>query len=628
MKERSRRALLSLFNAVVVDDPFADHEVSSAVIKRMLRNGYYVSRSVPITSGLLDDIEAVIALSGEKMNAAFHKSWGVVRDTPLEVLVLQQLIHYMTTYGAEQDGVYDSECVYIPLEILDIPEVTSLPLVYIQGITVEQLYRSVISLGLGAALAQDTLNKLRTIVEGYQLSVEVLLPEIRNKELKVVLKDFLGIVPSDPLEYLRFVVWKLTGDTLLIKSRALIAKLRDLNLEQRAALDALLEKAPEDLPKIFYRFKPIFLALKHSSANKTFFNRLRKLAPRMHAAMPEDFLNSVTAKARHGNLSITKLKHKLKTASSFRKVRLLNSLLYRQNPADSISYKIRNGKVWAAPFLHKDFRVSDEVVDTVFNSLVEGLIEKLSGKLFYIPEGVHYALPATEKQFTGNFPSGTAFSVDQDLIVGVQWHNTPSTRVDLDLSMLSPQGKVGWDSSYRTQDILFSGDVVDAAGPQGATELFYIKHTLPEAKILFVNHYNFNTFLLKRCREPVVLKLLIAREQPDNFKQNYVVDPNNVVASTSLELAAPSLMLGFISSYKGRMRVVFSQGSLSKGTSARMTTSLAHRYKHLLNAPVVSLDKVFLAAGARITTSLPPDGNFIDLSPEVLDKATILELMR
>ena len=36
---------------------------------------------------------------GEKWNQTFHKDFEIVKNAPIEDLIAQQLIHYITTYG-------------------------------------------------------------------------------------------------------------------------------------------------------------------------------------------------------------------------------------------------------------------------------------------------------------------------------------------------------------------------------------------------------------------------------------------------------------------------------------------------------------------------------------------------
>jgi len=111
-----------------------------------------------------------------------------------------------------------------------------------------------------------------------------------------------------------------------------------------------MKKAPKDLGSIFLRYKPLFLAMKSISKNKTVFNRLRKDAVRMHKPLPVDYLNNVTNLLQREELDLKVLAAKLKDATIFRKIRLAYALNFRLNPSTSIVYKIRTGRGWATDF--------------------------------------------------------------------------------------------------------------------------------------------------------------------------------------------------------------------------------------------------------------------------------------
>ncbi len=50
---------------------------------------------------------------------------------------------------------------------------------------------------------------------------------IKNKEVKTRLYLDLGLVPEKPVEFLRFVLYVVTGKSLIIKNPALIAELKE-----------------------------------------------------------------------------------------------------------------------------------------------------------------------------------------------------------------------------------------------------------------------------------------------------------------------------------------------------------------------------------------------------------------
>ena len=133
----------------------------------------------------------------------------------------------------------------------------------------------------------------------------------------------------------------------------------------------------------------------------------------------------------------------------------------------------------------------------------------VNGKRIYIPNNIQYTLPATEKQFTDNLPSGSWVSVPKDIIFGIHWEDVNNNRIDLDLSLINCEhGKIGWDCSYRTDtgDVLFSGDMTDAPGDNGASELFYIQRQKAGSYILLVNYYEKEIKALEKRKNDRELK--------------------------------------------------------------------------------------------------------------------------
>lgn len=616
-----QKAILRLFNAVQIHHRVPGEKPRS-VMERSIKNGYLLDPIIEPDAALLETIESVVGLSGEKANTAFHKSWTVVQDSPQEFLVIQQIMHYLTTYGFEQLGFYRQDAVYIPAEALNLPEIRAdIPLVVIKALTAEEILSRIITLGSGIALAKETLGDIMSIVQtnAYDRSI---IQQISNRELKGQLNSFYNIVPAEPVEYLRYLVSKLTGESLLIKNEYLINKLKKADGK---LLDELLKDAPSDLASIFYRFKPLFLALKSVSDNKTFFNHLRKRAIKLHRPMPEDYMNAVTAQIKHRKLDFDVFRERVNKASTFRKIRLAYALSNRLQRGDSIVYRIRNGRGWATDFHWSDEweGITRQTLDYVIAAIVNDLRSTVAGKTIYIPAKVNYALPATEKQFTGYFPSGSYITVPQDMIVGIYWTNTDK-RVDLDFSVIGESGKIGWDAAYRTEErsVLFSGDMTDAPAPLGASELFYLKKGEHEARILIANYFNYETGDL------VNAKFLVAHETPENFGKNYVVDVNNIIATANIQITRKQNILGLLVNIRGENRIYFANVSIGSSiTSSPGGHSIKVR-KYLVRSLLHSMDlgELLRKAGAIILCERP-DGEFIDLSPQSLDKSTILDLI-
>lgn len=616
------KATLRLFNAVQVDSR-QNRNIPQAVFERTIKNGYVLDPSILPETDILDAIESVVGISGDKANAAFHKSWSVVQNASMESLIIQQIIHYITTYGFEQLGIYREDAVYIPREVLELPNIQDdIPLITVKAMDEDEILERIISLGSGIALAQETLDDIMTIIQFNKYN-DVFVERIGNRELKALLYDYYGVVPSEPIEFLRHLISKLTDESLLIKNDNLIEKIKNANGK---FLDILLKDAPDNLASIFFRFKPLFLAMKSISNNKTFFNQLRKKANRLHIPMPEDYLNSITSRIKHKLLDLDRFTQKIEKARIFRKIRLAYALNYRLSSERSIVYRVRNGSGWATDFnwdngLEENTR---QALNIVSASIADDIRENVDGKTIFIPVNVHYALPATEKQFTGHLPTGSWVSVPEDLIVGIHWTNTKKRRIDLDLSIIGVSGKIGWDAGYRSKkrNVLFSGDVTDAPAPYGASELFYIKKGLPEPKILIANYYNF------QADDPVDCKILTAHENPKRFGKNYMIDVNNLVAAANIKISRRQNILGLIINIDGENRIYFANVSIGNSITSSKNENSMHARHYLIGSTVnsISFRKILSMAGATVVNRIP-EGEFLNLSPEMLNKDTFMDLI-
>jgi len=616
------KATLNLFNAIQVDEKKKTEDI---LLEETIKHGFVLSPEVAgvVDGHVMSEIMDVIGVSGEKANASFHKSWKIIEDTPQEALWIQAMIHYMTTYGFEALGIYREDAVYIPHEELDIPEITDrIRLIVIHGYTQDEILDKIFDLASGIALKEETLNDIITIIEENKYGAEI-IENIKNKELRARLYDLYDVVPAEPVDYLRFLISKVTEESLLIKNDFLIAKIKECETNiHRRALDKALEQAPANLAEIFFRFKPLFLALKSISNNKTFFNQLRKKADTLHKPMPEDFLNSVTSKIKNGEkLLIKDLKAELAKVNIFRKIRLAYALKFRTKENESIVYRVRNGSGFAAEFDFDKYKEAEKYLKTVLKS-IEGDLG-VGGKTIYIPESINYALPATEKMFTGNFPTGSYVTVPEDMVVGIYWKNTDK-RVDLDLSTLSAAGKTGWDSYYTDEGgkVLFSGDVTDA--PKGASELFYIKEESTDAKIMMVNYFNHYD------GDEVDTKILVASEKPKNFDLDYMVDVNNIIAEATVNINKKQNVLGLIVGVGEENRFYFANVNMGNSISAYGGENSDRAREYFVNFFTDTIDfKELLAnAGAEVVTEVPEEGEYIDLSPEALDKTTIINLIQ
>ncbi len=638
------KATIKLFKAIPVETK-RKAKLTKELLQKTLSKGYIFAPEVVANysteeiDSFINVIDNELGLSAEQMNSSFHKSWKKVKTASMRQLVMEQILHYITTYGFESLGIYDENSVYVPNEKLDIPELKeNLNLVVIKGLKKDEIKEKVLTLvNSGIALKEETMKDIMEVITFVGISqneIEV----IKNKELKIQLYDKYDLVPKSPVEFLRYVLYKTTDETLLIKNQDTLDNINSCNSKTALNLFSSYKQAHglENLSTIFYRFKPIFLAYRNLASSrdsnylKTMINKIRKLAVMNHKPMPKDLLNDVTGMIKNGEkINADDLIAALSNANVFRKIRLMYALKFRQNKSDVIMYKVRNGKSYVKDFKFTNVSKAKTVYDTVLNTLALDIEKNVKGKTIYIPDYIEYTLPATEKQFTGYFPTGTCVTVDKDMVFGVHWENQGRNRIDLDLSLINVSGKIGWDASYRNDggSILFSGDITDAPLPNGASELFYVQRQSKEAHLMSVNYYNYDEDV------PVPCKIMIGKEKVGNLRGNYMLNPNNVITSVPVVVDKKQTILGMVITTTNQCRFYFNGSSMGNQISSSADEQTLKRLKYLTNyyRNTVYLNDLLLKAGATIVSET--DGNKedlyidIDLSPEKLEKDTILNLL-
>lgn len=494
---------------------------------------------------------------GEKWNQTFHKDFEIVKNAPIEDLIMQQLIHYITTYGFESLGFYDSNLVYLPKEKLEIPElvVENIELVPIKPITAEELQEKLmILLTSGIALSEQSVKDIMVLSDYIDKDR---FDEIVNREIKVTLYDKYNIMPKNPDEFFRYLIFKTTGDTLKINNSQLINKIKNSDKEKALAMleSYITNNGLAKLSSIFLRNKNLFLAFKvkkednlQLSANMNrIINALRKFATTYHKPLSKNILDCLTDE--NVDVDLEKLPELLGNITIFREIRIVNGILYRLNGSNAIVYKIRNGKSFVKTL---DNRTEEYIIrlnaiyEVVYKHLINRLKNKINLKTIYIPENITYVAPTSEKQFSGNIPDGSYLEVPRtdNMIYGIHWTNLSdkttkksgfygeeeydeysTERVDLDLKQMNKSEVFGWDASYRssTSDILFSGDMTDAPLPNGATELFYVGQNYGHGAFLIT----LNNFTQNRADVPFEFVIAKATHKPEN-RVYYALDPNNI----------------------------------------------------------------------------------------------------
>lgn len=469
-------------------------------------------------------------VNGDEFYTSFYKSWDRVSRMSHIEHWLHQILHYISTYGTNFTGP-----TYIPLDEIDADERTTptLRVIVVQGISRDDAQRRCRDLlSSGAALSEEMMDAIIEIIDVSQLS----LSSVKNREMIIRLIDTFDITPDDPVEFLRYVVYKLTGSSLLIKSSDACNSILLSNSKFDVG-EAFTNYGLDKLASIFYRFKPLFLAMKKRCPSV--INRIRRLAPQYHKPFVDHPLNLVTERKLQDSDDKT-----LFHSNIFHLIRAFNACqMYMQIDADYkyVIHKIRNGKVWVREVgvpTNEDVRLLMHNRNTILDILAERL--DFRGVKYYFDPHYTIAVPTSTKLFIDNLPFGSSVGVSDEvnhLVAGVYWRNAWGA-YDLDLSayVVSFDTKVGWDGVVRAggDACVWSGDITNA--PIGASE--YVRFRTDNKTVLeaglFVNIYSGE--IGTKC------KLLFGSAAPDckTFR------PNNVDFSFSYELQRRQTLIGVV----------------------------------------------------------------------------------
>lgn len=469
-------------------------------------------------------------------NATFYKEWNDVISKNRFELFIDQIIHYTTTYGT------DYKCEgngYVPNNGSEQPAFKNLKV--LTAITEYEMYEKCRDLIYsGIALNTHTLSVICGFITDCIKSNDIIytidLDMIKNREGLCIIASDLNEFPSDEFGLLRCILFKTIGTTSIIKDRKTIDKIKFnsskfefsmLNLNQITRLS-----------RIFYRFKPIFLAFKTNKNNIRSINRIRRLAKINHTPLKIGFWENVIS-TPHTNKDI--IDH-IKDIDNFKKVRIMESIKIALLDEQNKIYNIRNGKSYIrcgySPKYDKIY------LKYLYNLVRKSLVYSLKSKACKIklPKDIEIKLPSSEKSFIGNYPIGTSFNLTKNNVIGIYWRNEWGT-YDFDLSMTDIKGNhLGWNSMYKSEkhDIIYSGDMTNA--DPCATELFYIKNTCDDA-IIRVNQFNGN--------QQSKFRLFVANEQINPvMMRNYMVDQNNIKLDTMVDVDNRQLTIGFIHNSK------------------------------------------------------------------------------
>lgn len=485
-------------------------------------------------------------------NKTFYKKWEDITSKTRFELLIDQLRHYASTYGtgfAEGNG-------YVPNDSPDV-EIPFNNFKVIMPATDREIYdRCVGMLTSGIALESDTADTISTYVifhyknSGFELDVD----KIKNKEAQVKFCDELNITPKDPFSLLRYLIYKATGKFMLIKDRATIKALKEN--QDKYCIVGLTQEQKVALASIFYRFKPLFLAMKSQAGasksmmteafkkaaakvgvkhfsnetNSSVINEIRRLAKTYHKPFKSGLWETVLCEKK----DLEQVKAHLGDITNFKKITLMQGIMAKLQKCNGKMYVIRNGKMWVDPE-YKPKSDNTSYLMSLYGILEQSVVDSIKDKAGFVvmPKNVHFTIPTSEKNFIGNYPFGTYVDLsDKNNVVGIYWRNEWGTR-DFDLHMLDMKGNsYGWNSSYTNgkNSIIYSGDMTNA-DPE-ATELLYFSKEIGSGKVS-VNQFSGqpkSQFKLFVATENMKLNGKLTGNGSRRTSGAVMCDPNNVKA--------------------------------------------------------------------------------------------------
>lgn len=632
--------LIKLFNVALVENT-PSKDMFKTVNQLAAQVGYFVHPDVCN--------ESVLAFLKEQSinpNATFYKNWeDVTSKTRLE-LALDQVLHYLTTYGTD----FALGNGYVPNDGKNnAPAIDFKNFKVIMPISADDLFnRCWNMLCSGVALKGDTMQAVADyVIEHVHNGKMINVDSIKNREALVYICDALNVWPENAHNLFRLIMYKTTGDTMIVNNDDTIRKIKTAC---RTVFDfnKLSDADLTHLSSIFLRYKKLFIAFKHNTYidNRSAINKLRKLAVKNHKPFKAGFWQTLFS----GMKSVEEIKAHLDELTTYKKIALMQLCKERYMlPKDNL-YFIRNGKQFlkindtvntAAKELKDKVNVfyagviynilKDSVINTLkVNSEKDAVVTfnedgtpaetKKVPKVVKLYSGMHVALPSSEKSFVGNYPFGTQFDLTQNNLIGCYWRNEWGTD-DYDLSLIDIKGhKIGWNASYYNmpQNIVYSGDMT-AAEPEAA-EVIKIANPSDVKALIKINQY---------CGQSKSKFELFFGQSDKRFDyqayKNFMVDPNEIKFRATIEHENKrEMQVALVGNNKITLMEVHSGNKIVSG----LNNSHNDDYINALMAKTeyfVDAEEMLREAGFQIV-----DENYtgeVDIDFANLDKDSLLSLL-
>ena len=626
-------AALFLFKSIIE----SEEDLTPADEERYMKIGVYIDPAANKQTAFKDrdiylTIRKLYGSNIKELNHGFRQRFDAAKKESVDKQMIQQALHYLSVYFQNGDMTssdpIDNSIVYVPVDDFNQEKTRSIPITIIHAITAEEMTHRVYALAKsGVALSSKSVQAINDLLP--YLTHPLPLYISNNKELTTILYQYYYTVPKDPVEFLRFVLYKNTKETVLIKSSETLRMFHKHILDDPDIFDDYIDQYGIDgVVHTFFRYKKFWLAFKKCSSSAcATINKARKLAESGYRPYQMKSLEHVTT------APLEYIEEELEHVTFFKKVSIMNSLLLRAHKPDAMIYRIRNGKVFVKEN-KKHKTVKEDVSLVVLKSICQDLAKQVAGKTFYIPENIEYAVPTSEKAFFGPVPYDTRVKLEKNAICGIHWTNQLTkegleNRIDLDLHYTDKKDHVGF-YEQNNEKIVFSGDMTNApADKGGATEAMYLSKYLKDSFGVFaVNNYTFEPCNSNEKESTVPYSFFLGSATKEADDHDYLIGSHEILDNIHTELTRSQETIGYVlSDENGDKSFYFSKGTSSKSRVTRKhdlnDLMLSAEYSRV--SSILKFNDILPACGATIVTE--PQEGAIDLSLPALTKDTFIKLL-
>ena len=530
-------------------------------------------------------------------NTTFYKDWEDVATKDRFELFVDQMLHYLSTYGTNYEG-----SVYVPNNcpeemVIDSSKFKNLKVIKVSSLkSLSDKFLNILNTPI--ALSKQNLQCMLAAINNQWMFdfnknridnawIKKAINNIKNKEAKIVLAFIYKCALDEPVDTMRLLWYIITGDSQVIQSNQglsqFAAGLDNSKMSRLTMSHYLLHLSSEELKtlsSVYYRYKQIFRLIKNRckyydiNGVSTVINKLSRYAKTYHKPMQIGFWEGLINTGWMGNVIDLFTKMTVDNAkgkfSCLKAIKLYNSAVERLDIINQFKYGdikeyddcwslyyIRNKRIYMKNIKDKYSSIDDNAIKSLNNiknaclyyiitNIRQYLIDN-NIKYLVVPNNINYALPTSEKNFIGSVPMWSEFDMSKSKhnIIGVYWRNEWGTR-DFDLSSIGDDGyKIGWNSSFKNSDdepsVIFSGDMTNA-DPEAVEALYFRNFDTLQNQIVFNNRF--------RGIQGSKFRLFFTQSKNDHFGRGYMVNPNDIVFSTDIISEVEQQMLGVINDNK------------------------------------------------------------------------------